>query len=118
MRPRQAQPGGGAGARAPASTPAPPPSAFSPTRATAGGGGRIAVYYRDAAAFDFPHIRATGGIGSRAPGGGAGTAYLRDSDEPGGVLVVDSLGEGIGVTPLDLDEADLSAPLSSVVLRG
>ncbi|MFV1968111.1 MAG: Ig-like domain-containing protein [Pirellulaceae bacterium] len=69
-----------------------------------GGGGRVAVYASDSSGFDLQGVTATGGFGSKggsfigAPGG-AGTVYLRDTDEAVGTLIIDGSGGGAGWTP-------------------
>ena len=59
-----------------------------------GGGGRVAVYAGDYSGLRHgPGITAPGG--GPTCGGGAGTVYLRDTDEPAGTLVIDAAAPGI-----------------------
>jgi len=51
----------------------------------AGGGGRVAVYAQDFSAFDTTKITAPGGTGA-----GAGSVYIRDTDQPQGTLILDA----------------------------
>jgi hypothetical protein len=59
-----------------------------------GGGGRVAVYAADLSGFATAQVTARGGLGYSGTGG-AGTVYLRDTDEAAGTLVVDN-GSGSG----------------------
>jgi RHS repeat-associated protein len=55
------------------------------------GGGRIAIYYQDASAFDLARITAFGGGGTSSnPNGGAGTVYLQGPGREVGELMVDN----------------------------
>jgi hypothetical protein len=73
-----------------------------------GGGGRIAVYYEDASAFDLSKITAYGGIqitnGHINYNGGAGTIYLKNKSNQRGDLMVynnnTQTREDIASTPL------------------
>lgn len=73
-----------------------------------GGGGRIAVYYADATAFDFARLVACGGRGAAGRAGGAGTIYLKNGAEALGRITVDNseVGEAGGSTllPTNLPE--------------
>ena len=76
----------------------------------AGGGGRIAIYYGDAAAFQPAQVSAAGGArySSYYKHGGAGTVYWKDKQAALGRLVVDN-------TPrvaADSAETELSAPVA------
>ena len=84
-----------------------------------GGGGRIAVYARDLSGFDIDKITTHGGLGSKSrPGGGAGTVYVRDKDEPTGTLIIDAQTGGRGVTPLGLSSDERLIIPDEVVVRG
>ncbi len=54
---------------------------------TAGGGGRIAIFYADISGFDPSHIYARGGT---TRSGSAGTIYLKDSAETYGHVIIDN----------------------------
>ena len=62
-----------------------------------GGGGRVALYYREAAGFDLSRVTAYGGnspcndSGQIYRNGGAGTVYLKGKDQEYGDLIVDNL---------------------------
>lgn len=83
----------------------------------AGGGGRVAVYAQDYSGFDVGNITATGGTSGNAPGG-AGTVYVKDRDEPLGLLVIDASSGGEGVTLLGLAASNTFATAASVIIRG
>jgi hypothetical protein len=58
---------------------------------SAGGGGRIAVYYDDMSGFTKSRITAFGGAGNSASkSGGAGTVYLKKNSDPEGEIVIDN----------------------------
>lgn len=83
----------------------------------AGGGGRVAVYAADLSGFDIDAITAPGGLsryGVDGWHGGAGTVYIRDTDEPDGVLVI---ADGIGETALGLSSDDSVLFSESVLIR-
>jgi len=87
-----------------------------------GGGGRVAVYAVDFTGFDTTHITAPGGhTGSHStsyPDGGPGSVYLRDPDEPRGILLIDVGSGGSGKTPLGLPGQDTASIPDSLVIRG
>jgi hypothetical protein len=60
----------------------------------AGGGGRVAVYYEDAALYDLTKITAYGGVYTGGTdlnkNGGAGTKYLKVKTQPNGELIIDN----------------------------
>ena len=62
-----------------------------------GGGGRVALYYREASGFDLSRVTAYGGnspcnnAGEVYRNGGAGTVYLKGKDQEYGDLIVDNL---------------------------
>ena len=72
------------------------------TGAHRGGGGRIAVYAEDFSGFNTGRITAFGGTG------GAGTVFLRDTDEARGTLRIDRGGSGATFcgTPLGSPEME------------
>ena len=82
-----------------------------------GGGGRVAVYAEDLTGFNTSSISAPGGIGQDAHGG-AGTVYLKDTDDPLGTLVLDAQAGGAGWTPLGLPSQSNVAITDDVVIRG
>ncbi|MFO0957422.1 MAG: hypothetical protein U0800_08130 [Isosphaeraceae bacterium] len=88
----------------------------SPYSGSGGGGGRVAVYARDAAAFNLAQIVAPGGGGHT--GGGAGTVFLRDTDDPRGTLVIDAQGLTGAGTPLGLPGQATASFQDAVVVRG
>jgi RHS repeat-associated protein len=79
-----------------------------------GGGGRVAVYAADFGAFDTGSITAPGGASS----GGAGTVYLRDTNQPHGTLIIDDATAGGGVTPLGLPGQGSFTIPDDVIIRG
>lgn len=81
-----------------------------------GGGGRIAVYAGDYSGFNLANITALGGAGYYA--GGAGTVYLRDTDEALGTLIIDAGSGGNGWTPLGLQGTNRTVIPDLVVIRG
>jgi len=83
-----------------------------------GGGGRIAVYAQDFSGFDTSRIASLGGRG-RDLHGGAGTVYLRDTDEPTGVLIIDDKDSArFGSTPLGLAGTNYFPIPDVVIIRG
>ncbi|MCP4501458.1 MAG: hypothetical protein GY822_15975, partial [Deltaproteobacteria bacterium] len=90
-----------------------------------GGGGRVAVYYGDAANFDLAsQVVARGGLGySNASWGGAGTVYLKQATAQLGELRVDNTGapEGnVAVTELSgtIDEPIQGSSADILILPG
>ena len=85
-----------------------------------GGGGRVAVYASDLSGFDTSKITAQGAIpaSDSVSGSGAGTVYVRDTDEPAGTLIIDALTPGAGWTPLGLPGQDKFTMADAVVIRG
>ena len=81
-----------------------------------GGGGRVAVYAGDYSAFNLGSI--TAGGGAEGQPGGAGTVYLRDTDEPKGVLVIDGAGSGGGWTALGMVGTNSFTLPVDLVIRG
>jgi len=79
----------------------------------AGGGGRVAVYAQDFSAFDTTKITAPGGTGA-----GAGSVYIRDTDQPQGTLILDAGTGGNGTTPLGLPGQDTFTIPDHVIIRG
>jgi hypothetical protein len=75
----------------------------------AGGGGRIAIYYENAAGFSFTNqVFALGGGPFTCPNtlwGGAGTIYLKGSSQSVGDLLVNNGGNLGALTPLTSPEA-------------
>ncbi len=80
-------------------------------RGRGGGGGRIAVHAQDYSGFELDSITAVGGTANNRYAG-AGTVYVRDTDETYGTLIIFG---GRGTTPLDLSGGSAFA---SVVVRG
>lgn len=78
-----------------------------------GGGGRIAIYTPDIASFDHSSVTAYGG-GT----GGAGTVYVRDTNEQSGLLVIDAGTGGNGVTPLGLPGQSTVSIFDAVFIAG
>ena len=66
----------------------------SPGDSGDGGGGRIAIYYDDAAGFDLTAIQCA----AINDGAGAGTVYLKDNAEPFGRLMLDNGDHGHSTT--------------------
>jgi RHS repeat-associated protein len=67
------------------------PTGSSPAVGTGGGGGgRIAIYYQNAAGFNFGNVLAQGGTGNSAPNGGAGTVYLQGPGREAGELIINN----------------------------
>src|SRR5207253_6803691 len=86
--------------------------------ASGGGGGRVAVYAQDFSAFDLASITSPGG-GGDGTSGGAGTVFLRDTDEPDGTLIIEQrYGQGTGSTPLGLPGQTTFSIPDKVVIRG
>ncbi len=82
-----------------------------------GGGGRIAVYAGDFSDFDLNKITAPAGPqGNRAAG--AGTVYVKDTDDSTGTLIVNGSAGGGGWTPLGLPGDVTFAIPDEVVIRG
>ncbi|HEV8719169.1 MAG TPA: tandem-95 repeat protein [Candidatus Binatia bacterium] len=65
-------------------------SSGTPSGGGGGGGGRVAIYYQTSPQFNFSNVTATGGIGSGAPNGGAGSVYLQGSGRENGELIIDN----------------------------
>ncbi len=65
-------------------------SSGTPSGGGGGGGGRIAIYYQTAAQYNFSNVTTTGGSGSGAPNGGAGSVYLQGPARENGELIVDN----------------------------
>ena len=84
----------------------------------AGGGGRIAVYAGDWSGFNLTNINAAGGAPRGIGAGGAGTIYLRNTNDPLGTLVIDGSTGGNGVTPLGLAGTNLWTIAEPVIIRG
>ena len=84
----------------------------------AGGGGRIAVYAADFTNFDLAKITAPSKIGNFGSPGGAGTVFIKDTDESRGTLIIDAAGGGNGTTPLGLAGQDTATFNDPVVIRG
>ncbi|MEX2137833.1 MAG: DUF6531 domain-containing protein, partial [Pirellulales bacterium] len=86
-----------------------------------GGGGRVAVHAQDLSGFDAVNITAHGGLpgpGGRSAPGGAGTVFIKDTDNQHGTLILDAGTGGAGTTPLGLaDDTTLPIP-DAVVIRG
>lgn len=83
----------------------------------AGGGGRVAVYAQDFSGFPAENITAPAGS-FWGYNGGAGTVYLRDTDEAHGTLIVDAGAGGNGWTPLGLPGKNYFPIGGVVVIRG
>ena len=83
----------------------------------AGGGGRVAVYAADYSGFNLAKITAFGGAVYFSPGG-AGTVYLRDTDEAAGTLIIDAGSGGNGGTPLGLQGTNWTSIPDLLVVRG
>ena len=86
------------------------------SREGSGGGGRIAVYAQDYADFNLDSLTAEGG--SVGVQGGAGTVYVRDTNESRGMLTIDAGSGGKGWTPLGLTNQDTFVIADMVVIRG
>ena len=73
-----------------------------------GGGGRIAVYYSAASGFDLLNrISSKGGIGVRAPSGGAGSVYTKDNTATLGEIKIDNTGRVLDGAASDLAAVDM-----------
>ncbi len=92
-------------------------SSAYPNNYGGGGGGRIAVYATDFSAFDLGNISVAGAVSLAFPGG-AGTVYVRDTDEAVGTLIIDAGSGGNGWTPLGLAGTNLFVIADAVVIRG
>src|SRR5439155_617565 len=83
-----------------------------------GGGGRIAVYAQEFGTFNLSSITAPGGY-TGYDNGGAGTVYIRDTDEPYGTLIIEGkYFQGGGLTPLGLRGQTHFIIPDAVVIRG
>src|SRR5258706_4954459 len=82
-----------------------------------GGGGRIAVYAQNLAGVNTNGFVARGG-GGTATDGGAGTVYLRDTDEPFWTLIIDETTGPVGWTPLGLPGTNQLVVPDRVIIRG
>src|SRR5262245_10399658 len=70
-------------------------------REEAGGGGRVAVYYQNATAFNFGNVTAFGGTFSGgSTNGGAGTVYLQGPGRESGELIVGNNNLVTAATPI------------------
>jgi hypothetical protein len=83
-------------------------------QAIGGSGGRVAVYARDFSSFDTTKITALGGTDFS----GAGSVYLRDTDDLFGTLVLDNRTVSNGVTVLGLPGQTAFAIPDAVAVRG
>jgi len=87
-----------------------------------GGGGRVAVYASDYAGFNLSRIQAPAGpapvSGGAAAFAGAGTVYLRDTDDVAGTLIVDAGSSSNNWTPLGLAGQTTFTIPDSLVVRG
>jgi hypothetical protein len=86
---------------------------------TGGGGGRVALYYADASAFDLDRVTAYGGPAAAA-GGGPGTVYLAPDDAPPR-FVIDDGGVGAGLDDPAFGDTTTDQPLvlgADLVVRG
>ena len=82
-----------------------------------GGGGRIAIYAQEYSGFDLTKVTAPGG--TLGIPGGAGTVYVRDTDNAVGTLVIDGTGGGgAGYTALGLPGANTFTVPGPVIIRG
>jgi len=82
-----------------------------------GGGGRVALYAGDFAGFNLNHLTAPGGGNGFTPGG-AGTVYVRDTDEPQGLLIIDGVNGGRNWTLLGLPGMSSFTIPDAVLIRG
>ena len=97
------------------------PTGSSPAVGTGGGGGgRIAIYYQNATAFNFANVLAQGGAGNSAPNGGAGTIYLQGPGRENGELIVNNnnLVSPRLSTPLPVSPSGILTLTHLRVLRG
>ncbi len=84
-----------------------------------GGGGRIAVYAQDYTGFNLDHIQANGGNGYlNGSSGGAGTVYVKDTNDANGTLIIDGRKSPSGFTPLGLPGQQTVAFPDAVLIRG
>ncbi len=79
-----------------------------------GGGGRIAIRYRDDMSLSEAHVQALGGDGNYVDGGGNGTVFIKRPGQEYGDLVVDGLGYA---TSFDKTFLDGGYIYDNVILR-
>ncbi len=85
-----------------------------PSEGAGGGGGRVAVCYADGSGFNWSNLWAQGGTGANGNGpSGAGTIYIKDANQPAGLVKVDNTA-GHGTNGLTVFPAALMDPLVAV----